>query len=138
MACYSVLPHSEMDMKIPFLSQIDRVGKSHYNMHTIIICLNYFTFFLSFRETFGCRGFNVVLFGHHCVIVSISSVFYTICTHVQAVVLSDIFILSPPPPPPLHSFVPVQATSSLKCTIQLFFTVENAPVCPIYWVRIWL
>ena len=77
-------------------------------------------FFLSFRETFGCRGFNVAVFGHHYVNVSIcSSVFYTISTHVQAVVLSDIFILSPPPPPP-HSFVPVQATSSLKCTIQLF------------------
>ena len=30
MPCYSILPHSEMDMKIPFLSQIDRVGKAHY------------------------------------------------------------------------------------------------------------
>ena len=29
MSCYSVLLHSEMDMKIPFLSQIDRVGKSY-------------------------------------------------------------------------------------------------------------
>ena len=58
-----------------------------------------------------------------------SSVF--IPSSVQPVVLSDIFILSLSFSffVLLSSFVPVQATNSLKCTI--IFTVNTFVLCPI-------